>query len=667
MHQLEERAISSLRMLSVDMINQANSGHPGLPLGAAPMAHTLFTRVMRQNPADPSWSNRDRFVLSAGHGSALLYSLLHISGYPLPMDELKRFRQFGSKTPGHPEVKHTEGVEATTGPLGQGFAMAVGMAMAERHQAALYNTEKFPVVDHFTYFLCGDGDLMEGVAQEAASLAGHLGLGKLIGLYDSNRISLDGPLDLSFSEHVHDRFQALGWQVLTVTDGNDPDAIEKALLEAQKEQAKPTLIEVKTIIGYGAPKEGTAAVHGAPIGPEGREALAKRLGWDQEAFSVPEEVYALYRDRVGQRGKEAEEAWKQMMVDYRRAEAEKAAAFDQAFAEALPVGWAEDLPVYEEGDKAQATRAISHEVIQGIARALPQFWGGSADLSGSNKTNISESGRFVIDSDRDRNIYYGVREFAMAAINNGIALHGGSKIFGATFFVFSDYMRGAVRLSALMKVPCIYVMTHDSVAVGEDGPTHEPIEQLAAWRAMVNLDLIRPADGNETTQAWICAVESKDRPTMLALSRQNLPILPGSKEKAKEGVKRGAYVLSEAQGQAQGILIGTGSEVQLCLEAQKKLWEEGIDVRVVSMPSFARFEDQSKEYQEAVLPPSIRRRVSVEAGTSFGWARYVGSEGISLAIDRFGLSAPAEEVLKELGMSAEHVVNAYKKAYQESK
>lgn len=658
MNKMDQVAINAIRMLSVDMINKANSGHPGLPLGAAPMAHTLFTRVMDQNPEDAHWPNRDRFILSAGHGSALLYSLLHLSGYDLTMDDLKNFRQLDSKTPGHPEVHHTEGVEATTGPLGQGIAMAVGMAMAEKHQAALYNTEDYKVMDHFTYFLCGDGDLMEGVSNEAASLAGHLGLGKLIGLYDSNRISLDGPLDLSFSEDVAGRFRALGWQVLTVEDGNDVEAIEEALRQAQKEEKKPSLIEVKTVIGYGAPGQGTSGVHGAPIGGEGRGSLAENLAWDREAFDLPDEAYVLYKEAVIDRGRKAQEAWQATFEAYEAAYPDKAKAFRDAFEGKLDPDWAKDLPSYEVGE-SKATRVNSYEMIQEVAKAVPYFWGGSADLSGSNKSDIKGEDKFVIDSDEGRNIYYGVREFAMAAINNGIYLHGGSKVFCATFFVFSDYLRPAARLSALMKLPTIYVTTHDSVAVGEDGPTHEPIEHLASWRSMVNLDLVRPADGNETRAAWILAVESTDRPTMLALSRQNLPILEGTKEKAMEGVRKGAYVLSEAQGQAQGILIGTGSEVQLCLEAQKILADRGIPVRVVSMPSMARFEDQDPAYKESVLPRDLTKRVSIEAGVAFGWDRYVGPQGKTISIDRFGLSAPGGQALECLGMTAENVVEVF--------
>lgn len=646
-------------MLSVDMINKANSGHPGLPLGSAPMAHTLFTRIMNQNPQDPQWPNRDRFVLSAGHGSALLYSLLHLSGYDLSLDDVKAFRQLGSKTPGHPEVHHTQGVEATTGPLGQGIAMAVGMAMAEKHQAALYNTDDLTVMDHFTYFLCGDGDLMEGVSNEAASLAGHLGLGKLIGLYDSNRISLDGPLDLSFSENVAGRFEALGWQVLTVEDGNDTESIESAIREAQKETRKPTLIEVKTVIGYGAPGQGTSSVHGAPIGDEGRTALAENLAWSRDAFDVPEEAYALYKEAVAERGAKAQADWQETLENYRKAYPDKARAFEAAYNGDLDEDWARDLPSYEPGDK-KATRAYSGDMIQAISKAVPYFWGGSADLSGSNKSDVKGEDKFVLDSDQGRNIYYGVREFAMAAINNGIYLHGGSKIYCATFFVFSDYLRPAVRLSALMKLPTIYVTTHDSVAVGEDGPTHEPIEHLASWRSMVNLDLVRPADGNETRAAWILAVESTDRPTMLALSRQNLPILEGTKEKAMEGVSKGAYVLSEAQGEEAGILIGTGSEVQLCLEAQKILADQGIAVRVVSMPSMTRFEAQDEAYKESVLPKALTKRVSIEAGASFGWDRYVGPRGKAVAIDRFGLSAPGDQALEALGMTADNVVETFK-------
>lgn len=665
MKSIEQLAINTLRMLSVDQINKANSGHPGLPLGAAPMAYTLWTRFLRQDPSDPTWPDRDRFVLSAGHGSALLYSLLHVAGYDVSLEDLKNFRQLYSKTPGHPEVHHTEGVEATTGPLGQGFSNAVGMAMAEAHLAGIFNKDGKTIVDHDTYVLCGDGDLMEGVSAEAASLAGTLKLGKLIALYDSNAICLDGETNRVFAENVGDRFRAYGWQVLEVADGNDTEAIAKAIEAARAEKEKPTFIEVHTVIGYGSPKAGTNSVHGAPLGAEATETLKQNIGWTYEPFTVPQEVQEHFTETIAKRGAEARKDWESDFAAYQKAYPALAAMYRDAFDGKLPQGWREALPSWKEGDKAEASRATSHAVIQALAEKLPLFWGGSADLSSSNKTQIATDGAFCAEGDSNRNIWYGVREFAMAAINNGIALHGGTKVFGATFFVFSDYLRGAARLSALEKLPVIYVFTHDSVAVGEDGPTHEPIEQLASWRAMPNMDVIRPADANETAQAWRLAVESTDHPTMLVLTRQGIPVLPQSDTLAQEGVERGGYVISPSKKETpDGILIGTGSEVHLLLEAQKVLAEEGTDVSVVSLPSFARFEQQDAAYRESVLPKAVYHRLSLEAGTTFGWDRYVGAEGVALGIDRFGLSAPAAQALKELGITAEAVVKAYHEAFE---
>lgn len=661
---MEQQAINAIRLLSVDMINKANSGHPGLPLGAAPMAYTLFTRFLRVNPKDPEWTNRDRFVLSAGHGSAMLYSLLHLSGFDdLSLDQLKAFRQLGSKTPGHPEVGHTRGVDASTGPLGQGVSNAVGMAMAEAHLAALFNTEDHTVVDHYTYALVGDGDLMEGVSAEAASLAGHLGLGKLIVLYDSNDISLDGETAMAFTEQVGERFRAYGWDVSRVEDGNDIEAIDQAIRAAQSVADRPSLIEVKTVIGYGSSLAGTSAVHGAPLGEEKTAALRETLGWTDAPFVIDDAIYAHFAERVAQRGADAEAAWQAAFHAYADAHPDKAVAYRAAFAQELPADWDADLPVWHEEDKPIASRSSSGKVIQTIAKRVPTFWGGSADLSGSNKTQIETDSAFSKDDRAARNIWYGVREFAMAAINNGIALHGGTKVFGSTFFVFSDYMRGAVRVAALAEQPVTYVMTHDSVAVGEDGPTHEPIEQLASWRAMPNLDVIRPADANEVVAAWRLAMLSTDHPTMLVLSRQNLPNLPHTDTLAKAGVEQGAYVLSPAEGEADGILIGTGSEVSVLLDAQERLNAQGIAVSVVSMPSTARFDRQPQEVKDAVLPPHLRHRLSLEAGATLGWARYVGLDGVSLGIDRFGLSAPGEEAMAEVGMTAEAVVDAYVQAF----
>lgn len=663
MEKIDQLAINALRMLSMDQINRANSGHPGLPLGAAPMAYALWTQVMNHNPKDSTWPNRDRFVLSAGHGSALLYSLLHLSGYDVSMEDLKNFRQLGSRTPGHPEYRHTDGIEATTGPLGQGIANAVGMAMAEAHLAALYNKEDYPIVDHYTYCLCGDGDLMEGVSAEAASLAGNLKLGRLIVLYDSNDISLDGPTSLSFTENVGLRFKSYNWQVLSVPDGNDTDAIVSALEHAKSTKDQPTLIIVSTTIGYGSPNAGTNKVHGAPLKEEEMEALRENLDWHEKPFTVPSEVYGRFSDTIAMPNAAREEAWKAIFAGYAKQYPELAAQFENALAGKLPEDWSGALPVYSPESPSLASRKSSEAAIQALASRIPTLWGGSADLASSNNTAIKGEPIFRIESDAGRNIYYGVREFAMAAINNGILFHGGTKVYGATFFVFSDYLRPAVRVAALSHLPAIYVMTHDSVAVGEDGPTHEPIEQLASWRAMPNLNVIRPADANEVNAAWEAALESNDHPTMLVLSRQNLKNLRTTEALASEGVRRGGYVISPAEGKAQGILIATGSEVALCIAAQQELAKEGIGVSVVSMPSFSAFDAQDPEYQESVLPAHIRNRMSVEAGSTFGWQKYTGLAGINLGIDEFGASGKGELVLEKYGFSAESIVARYKAAF----
>ncbi|PJW16020.1 MULTISPECIES: transketolase [unclassified Geobacillus] len=661
-HSIEELAITTIRTLSIDAIEKAKSGHPGMPMGAAPMAYTLWTKFMNHNPANPNWFNRDRFVLSAGHGSMLLYSLLHLSGYDVTMDDLKQFRQWGSKTPGHPEYGHTPGVEATTGPLGQGIAMAVGMAMAERHLAATYNRDGFEIINHYTYAICGDGDLMEGVASEAASLAGHLKLGRLIVLYDSNDISLDGELNLSFSENVAQRFQAYGWQYLRVDDGNNIEEIAKALEEARADLDRPTLIEVKTTIGYGAPnKAGTSGVHGAPLGAQEAKLTKEAYRWTfSEDFYVPDEVYAHFRETVQEAGAKKEAEWNERFAAYERAHPELAAQLKQAIEGKLPDGWEAALPVYEAG-KSLATRSSSGEVINAIAKAVPQLFGGSADLASSNKTLIKGGGNFLPDSYEGRNIWFGVREFAMGAALNGMALHGGVKVFGGTFFVFSDYLRPAIRLAALMGLPVIYVLTHDSIAVGEDGPTHEPIEHLASLRAMPNLSVIRPADANETAAAWRLALESTDKPTALVLTRQDVPTLPTTAQLAYEGVKKGAYVVSPAKnGAPEALLLATGSEVSLAVKAQEALAADGIDVAVVSMPSWDRFEAQPKSYRDEVLPPAVTKRLAIEMGASLGWERYVGAEGDILAIDRFGASAPGEKIMAEYGFTVDNVVRRVK-------
>ncbi|TWI59344.1 transketolase [Halalkalibacter nanhaiisediminis] len=661
--QIDELAINTIRTLSIDSIEKANSGHPGMPMGAAPMAYSLWTKFMNHNPSNPEWANRDRFVLSAGHGSMLLYSLLHLSGYGLSLDELKNFRQWGSKTPGHPEYGHTPGVEATTGPLGQGVAMAVGMAMAERHLAATYNKDDFSIVDHYTYAICGDGDLMEGVSAESASLAGHLKLGRLIVLYDSNDISLDGDLHISFSESVEDRYKAYGWQVIRVEDGNDLDEINHALEEAKKD-ARPTLIEVKTTIGYGSPnKSGKSASHGAPLGKEEVGLTKSAYKWVfEEDFHVPNEVSEFFAAQKAE-GEKKEQAWNEQFSKYKEKYPELATQFEVAIRGDLPEGWDANAPVYEAGS-SEATRSSSGTALNAFAKSVPQLFGGSADLASSNKTMMKDLGDFSRDHYEGRNIWFGVREFAMGSAINGIALHGGLKVFGATFFVFSDYLRPAIRLAALMKLPVIYVFTHDSIAVGEDGPTHEPVEQLAALRAMPGLSVIRPGDSNEAVAAWKLALESKDTPTALVLTRQNLKTLDSSQELAYEGVKKGAYIASKSSGETNVLLLASGSEVPLAVEAQEILEKDGIFADVISMPSWDRFEKQSQAYKDEVISPNVKARLGIEMGSSLGWAKYVGDHGDVLAIDQFGASAPYEKMMEEYGFTAANVVAKVKALLQ---
>ncbi|MFS0820531.1 transketolase [Bacillus sp. 1P02SD] len=658
--ELDLLAINTIRTLSIDGVEKANSGHPGMPMGAAPMAYTLWAKEMNHNPVNPNWFNRDRFVLSAGHGSMLLYSLLHLFGYDVTMEDLKNFRQWGSRTPGHPEFGHTPGVEATTGPLGQGIAMAVGMAMAERHLAETYNKDNYEIVNHFTYGICGDGDLMEGVSAEAASLAGHLKLGRLVVMYDSNDISLDGDLNLSFSESVEDRFKAYGWQVIRVENGNDMDEIQKALQEAKADLNRPTLIEVKTTIGFGSPnKGGKSTSHGAPLGKDEVALTKASYGWTyEEPFFVPEEVREHYSQFV-EAGKQKESVWNELFAEYKKEYPELAKQFEMALNGELPENWEASLPNFEAGTSF-ATRDASGKSLNAAATAIPQLIGGSADLAGSNKTLITSEKNYAIDSFAARNIWFGVREFAMGAALNGMALHGGVKVFGATFFVFSDYLRPAIRLAALMKLPVTYVFTHDSIAVGEDGPTHEPVEQLAALRAMPGLSILRPADAKETAAAWRLAIESTDTPTALVLTRQGLPTLELDSEAVYEGVKKGAYVVSEANGEVAGLLLATGSEVSLAIAAQKELEKEGIFVSVVSMPSWDRFEKQSAEYKESVLPKSVKARLGIEMASPLGWKEFVGDEGKVLAINTFGASAPADKVLAEYGFTVENVVKNFK-------
>ncbi|MHC5247855.1 transketolase [Enterococcus sp. LJL90] len=651
---IDQLGVNAIRTLSIDAIQKANSGHPGLPMGAAPMAYTLWTKHLKINPAtSTNWVDRDRFVLSAGHGSAMLYSLLHLAGYKVSIDDLKNFRQWNSLTPGHPEIHHTDGVEVTTGPLGQGIAMSVGMAMAEAHLGATYNRESFNVMDHYTFALCGDGDLMEGVSQEASSLAGHLKLGKLVVLYDSNDISLDGPTSKAFTESVKGRYEAYGWQYIRVQNGNDLDAINKAIEEAKAETDKPTLIEVKTIIGFGSPKEGTSAVHGAPLGQEGIDMAKTVYGWDAPAFTVPDEVTARYQEAIGDRGAKAEAEWDEMFKNYKHAYPDLAAQFEAAFAGQYPEKWEAALPSYEVGT-SQASRVSSKEIIQAISKEVPSFWGGSADLSASNNTMVAAEKEFQPGQYEGRNIWFGVREFAMAAAMNGIQVHGGTKVYGGTFFVFVDYLRPALRLSAIQKTPVVYVLTHDSVAVGEDGPTHEPVEQLASVRSMPNVQVIRPADGNETVAAWKIAMKTTDKPTVLVLSRQNLPVIEGTKEHADENVQKGGYVISAQKGAIpEGILIATGSEVNLAIEAQAELAKAGKDVSVVSLPSFDLFEAQDAAYKESVLPKAVTNRLAIEAASPFGWDRYAKA---SVTINHFGASAPGDKVLAEFGFTVENVV-----------
>jgi len=658
---IDELGVNTLRTLSIDMVQKANSGHPGLPMGAAPMAYALWTKHLKVNPkTSRNWVDRDRFVLSAGHGSALLYSLLHCSGYDVQKEDLENFRQWDSRTPGHPEVLHTDGVEATTGPLGQGIAMAVGMAMSEAHLAATYNQTDFPIVDHYTYVLCGDGDLMEGISHEASSMAGHMKLNKLIVLYDSNDISLDGPTSKAFTENVGARYEADGWQHMLVKDGRDLNAISAAIEAAKQEKNKPTLIEVKTVIGFGAPNQGTSSVHGAPLGIEGIQAAKEFYGWDYPEFEVPEEVATRFKETMIEDGQKAEEEWNELFARYEGAYPELAAQFRQAFADELPEEWADNLPTYEVGS-SQASRVSSKDMIQALSKAVPSLWGGSADLSGSNNTMVAAEKDFEPGQYEGRNIWFGVREFAMAAAMNGIQLHGGTRIYGGTFFVFVDYLRPAVRLAAIQKTPVTYVLTHDSVAVGEDGPTHEPVEQLSSLRSIPNLHVIRPADGNETRAAWKVAMTSKETPTVLVLSRQNLPVIEGTTTLADDFVSKGAYVVSPQKGEKpEGILIATGSEVFLATEAQKALATEGMDVSVVSMPSMDLFEAQSAEYKESVLPKSVKKRVAIEAGSPFGWERYTKCRGRIIAIDHFGASAPGDKVLAEFGFTTENVINTYK-------
>ena len=655
MTDFDQKCINTIRMLAVDAVQKANSGHPGLPMGGAPMAYVLWTRFLKHNPTDPKWTNRDRFVLSAGHGSMLLYALLYLTGYDLSLDELKRFRQWESLTPGHPEHGPTPGVETTTGPLGQGFANGVGMAIAERYLAATFNTASGAVMDHYTYAIVSDGDLMEGIAAEAASLAGHLKLGKLIYLYDDNKISLDGSTEMAYTEDVAGRFAAYGWQVLRVADGNDLAAIEAAIKEAQADDGRPSLIMIRTVIGYGSPnKAGTAASHGAALGADEVKATKDNLGWPQEPdFLVPDDVLAHFRGAV-ERGKAAQASWQATWDAWAAAEPEKAATWKQMMSGELPAGWDADVPVFPT-DKAVATRIASSKVINALASRLPGLFGGAADLDSSTKTYINSDGDFQAGQYHNRNMRFGVREHAMGGIANGMAAHGGLIPYTATFAVFSDYMRPSMRLAALSKFRPIFVFTHDSIGLGEDGPTHQPIEQIMSLRLIPNLELIRPADANETAAAWRCAIQNTDHPTVLMFTRQNIPVLDPALGVA-EGVERGAYVLADGPGgKVDVIVIGTGSEVHIALEAQKLLAEKGVAARVVSMPSWERFERQPQTYRDSVLPPAVTARVAVEAGVTTGWQKWVGDRGAVVGVDRFGASAPYKEIYQHFGLTPERV------------
>lgn len=652
----DQLAIDTIRALSIDAIEEANSGHPGLPMGAAPMAYTLWTRHLNFNPQSKDYFNRDRFILSAGHGSALLYSLLHVSG-SLELEELKQFRQWGSKTPGHPEFRHTDGVEVTTGPLGQGFAMSVGMALAEAHLGGKFNKDDINVVDHYTYVLASDGDLMEGISHEAASFAGHNQLDKLIVLYDSNDISLDGELNKSFSEDVKQRFESYGWNHILVKDGNNLEEIDNAITKA-KQQNGPTLIEVKTIIGYGAPNvSGTNGVHGAPLGTDERKLTFEAYGLDPEKrFNVPEEVYEIFQTTMLKRANEHEDEWKEKLETYTEKYPELAEEFKLAISGKLPENYKDELPKFS-SDHNAATRADSGEIIQAISKSVPSFFGGSADLAGSNKSNVKEATDYNPNTPEGKNVWFGVREFAMGAAVNGMAAHGGLHPYGATFFVFSDYLKPALRLSAIMGLNATFIFTHDSIAVGEDGPTHEPIEQLAGLRAIPNMNVIRPADGNETRVAWEVALESKQTPTSLVLTRQNLPYLDVDEETVEEGVRKGAYVVFETETKPEYLLLATGSEVSLAIEVAKDLDKQGKGVRVVSMPNWFAFEQQTDEYKESVIPKELTKRVAIEMASPLGWHKYVGTEGKVIGIDGFGASAPGDLVVEKYGFTKENILN----------
>jgi transketolase len=655
--ELQNKAINTIRFLSADAVQKANSGHPGLPMGDAALAYTLWTRYLRFNPANPHWSNRDRFVLSGGHGSMLLYSLLYLTGYDLPLSELENFRQWGSRTPGHPEYGLTPGVEVTTGPLGQGFGNGVGMAIASAHLAAEFNRPGFDVIDHWVYAIVTDGDLMEGVASEAASLAGHLKLGRLIYLYDNNHITIDGSTSLAFTEDRGARFVAYGWHVQAVEDGNDVDAVDRAI-QAARQDPRPSLIVVHTHIGYGLPtRQDTEKAHGEAPGNEELDGAKRKLGWPlSPRFLVPDDVLAYYRQALP-RGQKLEEQWNDLMNRYRQAYPELAAELERRLAGDLPDAWDRDLPEFPADAKGMATRASSGKVLNALAQQIPELIGGSADLEPSNKTWIEGSPSFQAESPQGRNFHFGVREHAMGAIVNGMSVHGGVIPYGGTFLIFSDYMRPAIRLSALSQYPSIWVYTHDSIGLGEDGPTHQPVEQLAAMRAIPHLVTIRPADANEVREAWKVAIERRHGPTALVFSRQNTPTLDRSSYAPAAGLRRGAYVLADlGDGEPELILMASGTEVGLIVAAGTRLAAEGVHVRLVSFPCWELFESQDQSYRQSVLLPAVKARLAVEAGVAQGWERWVGDAGATITLDRFGASAPYEKIYQELGFTADHII-----------
>ena len=657
---IEQLSINTIRTLSLDAVQEANSGHPGLPLGCAPMAYVLWTKFLRHNPKNPKWFNRDRFILSAGHGSMLIYSLLHLSGYDLSMDEIINFRQLGSKTPGHPENHMTAGVEVTTGPLGQGFANGVGMAIAERHIAAKFNREGFPVVDNFIYAICSDGDLMEGISCEATSMAGHLGLGNIIFLYDDNKVTIEGDTDLAFSEDVPKRFEACGWHTLTVADGNDLEAIENAIREAQNVTDKPSLISIKTIIGFGMPNAGTHDAHSDAIGEDGVRETKRNLGWDEDKkFFVPDEVYEHFGQAI-ENGERLENDWNELVASYVEANPEDGATFRRFIKNELPEGWEDHLPDFADV-KPAATRVYSGEVLNSVADHIPNLIGGSADLAPSNKTDIKSSTSLQADNYGGRIIHFGVREHVMGSTMNGMALYGGLIPFGGTFLTFSDYMRPAIRLAALSEIQCIYVFTHDSIGLGEDGPTHQSVEHVAALRAIPHLHVIRPCDAHETREAWRIALKRQHEPTALAFSRQKIALIDREKFADASGTSKGGYILADSSTETpQLIIIATGTEVGLAMETRESLESEGIGVRVVSMPCRGLFEEQSAEYRNEVIPEDITARLIIEAGVRQGWEGYIGTKGDSITVEKFGTSAPAGVVFEEYGFNLENALSKAK-------